>query len=160
MGLCSSCFKTVDCQSCCYFRPSFVNCCPYNLLSGSTPPPLSCLTVQNTDSMWLGRVTSHVGDHILEESNTRIWPDPEPTKLLEHPKQSPRRGGGLRQINTCQKSLHRSIVLDDDILCLYINMSMIHPASFFKNSSSTNTARIKKHQLHISKFIDFLSEQI
>jgi hypothetical protein len=23
-------------KSCCYFRPSFVNCCPSNLLSGST----------------------------------------------------------------------------------------------------------------------------
>ncbi len=29
---------------CWYFRPSFVNCCPSNLLSGSTvPPPLSCM---------------------------------------------------------------------------------------------------------------------
>ncbi len=26
-------------QSCCYFRPSCVNCCPSNLLSGSTPSP-------------------------------------------------------------------------------------------------------------------------
>jgi hypothetical protein len=26
-------------QSCCYFRLSFVNCCPYNLLYGSTQPP-------------------------------------------------------------------------------------------------------------------------
>jgi hypothetical protein len=28
-------------QSCWYFRPSFVNCCPYNLLSGSSLTPLS-----------------------------------------------------------------------------------------------------------------------
>jgi hypothetical protein len=27
-------------QSSWYFRPSFVTCCPSNLLSGSTPPPL------------------------------------------------------------------------------------------------------------------------
>ncbi len=26
-------------QTCWYFRPSFVNCCPSNLLSGSTLPP-------------------------------------------------------------------------------------------------------------------------
>ncbi len=33
-------------QSCCHFRPSFVNCCPSNLLSGSTllpSPPLTCV---------------------------------------------------------------------------------------------------------------------
>ncbi len=29
-----------------------------------------------------------------------FWPDSEPTKLLYHPKQKPRRVGGLRQINT------------------------------------------------------------
>ncbi len=33
-------------QSCCYFRPSFVNYCPSNFLSGSPPPPLSCVKVQ------------------------------------------------------------------------------------------------------------------
>jgi hypothetical protein len=32
-----------------------------------------------------------------------FWPDSEPTKLLDHPKQKPSRGGGLRQINTCLK---------------------------------------------------------
>ncbi len=32
-----------------------------------------------------------------------IWPDSEPTKLLYHPKQKHRRGGGLRQINTCRQ---------------------------------------------------------
>jgi hypothetical protein len=32
-----------------------------------------------------------------------IWPDSEPTKLPYHPKQKPRRGGGLRQINTSRK---------------------------------------------------------
>ncbi len=30
-------------------------------------------------------------------------PDSEPTKLLHYPEQKPRRGGGLRQINTCRK---------------------------------------------------------
>ncbi len=32
-----------------------------------------------------------------------IWPVSEPTKFLDHPKQKPRRGGGLRQIQTCRK---------------------------------------------------------
>ncbi len=32
-----------------------------------------------------------------------IWPDSEPAKLLDQPKQKPRRGGSLRHINTCRK---------------------------------------------------------
>ncbi len=32
-----------------------------------------------------------------------IWPDSEPTKLLDYPKQKPRRELGIRQINTCLK---------------------------------------------------------
>jgi hypothetical protein len=43
-GLCSRCLlEFIDwrySQSCWYFRPSFVNYCPSNLLSGSHPPPL------------------------------------------------------------------------------------------------------------------------
>ncbi len=42
--LCGRCFSDfIDWRyshSCWYFRPSFVICCPSNLLSGSTPPPL------------------------------------------------------------------------------------------------------------------------
>jgi hypothetical protein len=38
-----------------------------------------------------------------------IWPDSEATKLLDYPQQKPRRGGGLRQINTC----HRVPLQDD-----------------------------------------------
>ncbi len=45
-------------QSCWYFRPSFVNCCPSNLHYGSTlPPPLPCFqSTVYTDSVWLGGV--------------------------------------------------------------------------------------------------------
>ncbi len=32
-----------------------------------------------------------------------IWPDSEPTKLLDNPKQKPRRNGGLRRINICRQ---------------------------------------------------------
>ncbi len=61
-------------QSCWYFRPSFVNCCPSNLLSGSHPP-----TSSQSQSTSIYRqcvagtgwgVLSWVGDHILQEINT------------------------------------------------------------------------------------------
>ncbi len=44
-----------------------------------------------------------VGDHILQKLNTLFLTRFRPTKLLHHPKQKPRKGGGLRQINTCRK---------------------------------------------------------
>jgi hypothetical protein len=48
MGLCvGKCFSEfIDwrySQSCWYFWPSFVNCCPYNLLTVQLPSPLSCV---------------------------------------------------------------------------------------------------------------------
>ncbi len=47
-GLCGRCLSEfIDwrfSQSCWYFRPSFVNCCPSNLLSRSIPPPPSCVS--------------------------------------------------------------------------------------------------------------------
>ncbi len=83
----------------------------YNLLSGSPAPPLPKVNVQyNTDSVWLvGGLGRWV---VLETIFCRslilcLWPDSEPTKLLYHPKQNPRRGGGLRQMNTCRN--YRSI---------------------------------------------------
>jgi hypothetical protein len=68
-------------QSCWYFRPSFENCCPSNLLSGSTLPPLPpslvclCQSTVYTDIVWLGggggcRVSNPVGDYFLQEFNT------------------------------------------------------------------------------------------
>ncbi len=36
----TDCIDWIYSQSCWYFRPSFVNYCPSNLLSGSPPPPL------------------------------------------------------------------------------------------------------------------------
>jgi hypothetical protein len=43
-------------QSCWYFRPSFVNYCPSNILFGSPLPPLPLpnVQVQYTDCVWLG----------------------------------------------------------------------------------------------------------
>ncbi len=49
-----------------------------------------------------------------------LAPDSEPTKLLDHPppKQKTKRGGGLRQINTCRKvSVQGNFLYDDILLC-------------------------------------------
>jgi hypothetical protein len=48
-------------------------------------------------------VLSPVGDHIMQEFNTLYLTIFRTSKLLDHPKQKPRRGGGLRQINTFRK---------------------------------------------------------
>jgi hypothetical protein len=81
-GLCTRCLSEFIewrySQSLWYFRPSFVNCCPYPLLSVSTcPPPLPCELVH---LVWCIHV---YGVYCV-------------------------RGGGvlvLRQINTCRKVL-------------------------------------------------------
>jgi hypothetical protein len=42
--------------------------------------------------------------NILQELNTLyLTRFVEPSKLLDHPKQKPRKGGGLRQMNTCRQ---------------------------------------------------------
>ncbi len=103
-------FRVIDwryMQSCWYFRPSFVNYCPSNLLYGSpTPPPsLRQIPYIQTVSGWEGKgMLSPVGDHILQEFNTLYLTRFRTTKLLDHPKQNPRRRGGLRQINTMPPS--------------------------------------------------------
>ena len=63
-------------QSCWHFRPSFVNCCLSNLLSGSTlhTSRLPCVKVQYIQTIcgWEevhGGVLSPVTDHILQEFN-------------------------------------------------------------------------------------------
>jgi hypothetical protein len=82
-------------QSYRYFRPSFVNYCPSNLLSGSPPPVCGWAGVSGC---WV------VLETIFCRSLTLCFlPDSESTKLLHHPEQNPRREGGLRQTNTCRK---------------------------------------------------------
>ncbi len=83
-----------------YFRPSFVNCCPSNPSLWFTSPLSPLQSTVYTDSVWLG---GGGGCPVLLKKTLYIWPDSEPTKLLDHPKQKPRRGGGLRQINTSRK---------------------------------------------------------
>ncbi len=50
-----------------------------------------------------GVVESCLRPYFCRSLTLCIWPGSEPTKLLDHPKQKHRRGGGLRQINTCRK---------------------------------------------------------
>ncbi len=85
------------------FRPSFVNYCPTSLLSGSTPSV-------SKYSMYRQCVTGRgwrcwvLLETIFFRSLTLcIWPDSEPTKLLDYTKLKPRWEGGLRQINTSCK---------------------------------------------------------
>jgi hypothetical protein len=86
-----------------------VNYCPSNLLSCS-PPPLPKVKVQYiqaSGSVWRGE---GVGCWVVLEtifcrsSPLYNWLDLEPTKLPYHPKQKPRKGGVLRQINTFTRS--------------------------------------------------------
>ncbi len=91
------------------FSTQLVSCCPDNLLSGSPPPtfPESKYSVQCTEHrQCVGRVgrcwvvLETIFCWSLHSVSGQIS---EPRKLLYLPKQKPRRGGGLRQINTCRK---------------------------------------------------------
>ncbi len=95
-------------QSCWYFRLSFVNYCPSNLLSG-----------QSTVCGW--GVLSNVGEHILQKFNNLYMARFRTYKIARPPKQKPRRGRGLRQINTCRKVPLQVNFLDDDILLWCLN---------------------------------------
>ncbi len=92
-------------QSWWFFQPSCVNCCPSKLLSGSLPPPpppflVSKYSIQNTLYRQCVAGRGWGVEYCCRSLTLCVWPDSEPTKLPDHPKQKPRRGGGLRQINT------------------------------------------------------------
>ncbi len=76
------------------FRPSFVNCCPSNLFSGSTlalyPPP--CLKVHYTQIVCGWEEIGGVGDHILQEFNTLYLTRFSPYKT-DRPLQTKNLGG-------------------------------------------------------------------
>ncbi len=80
-------------------------CYPSNLLSGSTLPPLSpsLPCVKYSIQFVAGRGWGMLKTIFCRSLILCIWPDSEPTKLLDHHKQNPSWGGGLRQINTCRK---------------------------------------------------------
>ncbi len=98
-------------QLCWYFRPSFVNYCPCNLLSGSPPQPLPrfpkskyIICRQCVAGRGWGEVLSCAGDHILQEFNTLFLTRFRNYKTALPPK-TENLGGerGFRQINTCRK---------------------------------------------------------
>ncbi len=86
-------------QSFQYFRPSFVNCCTFNLLSGSTSPfpPLPCVNryIVHKYTMCKGRgVRGSVGDHILQEFNTLYLTRFRTYKIATKPQTKTQEGWG------------------------------------------------------------------
>ncbi len=53
------------------------------------------------------------------------------TQLLDNPKQKPRRGGGLLQINTCRKVPLQVHFLDDDILQCFLSVLFFYSQQAF-----------------------------
>ncbi len=81
-------------QSC---STPLVNKRPSDLLTGSPPPPPLPVWINTGVCIY-----TVCGEH-LQELYTVYFDQGRNlhTKFLYHPKQKPRRGGGLRQINTC-----------------------------------------------------------
>jgi hypothetical protein len=93
----------------------------FNLLSGSTLPsptpfPVSKYSIyrQCVAGRGWGEL-SPVGGHIVQEFNTLYLTRFRNHKIARPPKQKPRRGGVLRQINTCREVPLQVNFLDDDI---------------------------------------------
>ncbi len=101
-------------QSCGYFWPTFVNCCPSNLLSGSTPQPpfpvskytiyRQCVAGRGWECCWVLLKTIFCRSLLNTLYLTRVR-----TYKIALPPKKPRREGGLRQISTCRKILYRPI---------------------------------------------------
>ncbi len=115
-GLCGRCLQTRDKVSHVgIFDPALWAAAPlsFSLVKSHPPPhppPFLCqravqYPILYTDSVWLGGGWGVLSPETIfcRSFTLCIWPDSEPTKLLDHPKQKPRREGGLRQINTCRK---------------------------------------------------------
>ncbi len=75
-----------------------------------------------------------------------FWPDLEPTKFLDHPKTIPRRGGGLRQINTCRKVPFQVTFLEWQYFAL-LNISISQYCSIY------NILNISMLPAHIAQTI-------
>jgi hypothetical protein len=77
------------------------------VFSPPPPPPTQSQSSVCTDSVWLGGggvgMLNCVGDHILQEFNTLYLTRYRTYKIALPPQKKSRRGGGLRQINTCRK---------------------------------------------------------
>ncbi len=111
-------------QSCWYFRPSFVNYCPltFSLVHLPHPSPLPKDIIYRQ----CGREGVRGVRVVLRPYSAAVkhcfLPDSETTKLLYHPKQKPGMGGGLRQENTCRKSIYRLILLDNYIWHCFLSV--------------------------------------
>ncbi len=73
-----------------------------SLWFNSPPPFLFSKYSIDRQCVWLGGGRGGV-TIFCRRLTLRIWPVLQPEKRLDHPKQKPRSGGGLRQINTCRK---------------------------------------------------------
>ncbi len=145
--------------------------CELNLLwfTSPTPPPLPKVKVQRTvytDSVWLGGGEGCwvVLETIFCKSLTLcFWPGSETTKLLHHPKQKPRRGGGLRQINTCRKVstfLPCSVLVTKKNICTrFVSLSFVVERFLLLNLRysyrGVKTMDCKSHKVYI-KNIHFM----
>ncbi len=91
------------CQSCWYFRPPLWNSVPLTFSWLTSPPPLLPVWINTGVCNYTvcngggGNGIRLCGEHLHESYTLCIWPP----KLLYHPKQKPRGGGG--QINTCRQ---------------------------------------------------------
>ncbi len=99
-GLCGRCLLEFRdwrySQSCWYFVPALWTIAPLTF-SLFHPPPLSLC--QRTVCYWEGVRGVVLLETIFCRSLTlSIWPDSEPTKLLDDPKENPRRGGPQRAL--------------------------------------------------------------
>jgi hypothetical protein len=102
------------------FSTQLYICCSSNLLSRSTLPPFPVSKystyrkyVDGGERCWVLLETI-----FCRSLSLCSWPDSEPTKL----KQKPRRGGGLRQMNTCRKAPLKVNFSDYNILFWWLHI--------------------------------------
>ncbi len=98
------------------------NCYPPNHLSCSTPPSLPCVKVQYIQTVcgWEGvGVLIPVGDHILQEFNTLYLTRFRTYKIARPSNKNLGWEGGSDRLTPAEKSLYRSIFLDDAIFIVY-----------------------------------------
>ncbi len=119
-GLCGRCLLNGDSQflayiqSSRYLKPSFKICTlpiaplPFSLVQLSPLPCVKNYTVHMYIvhyTLWAGWYGVLLDSKLYRSYSLCIWPDSEPTKLQDLPKQKPGRRGGLRRIKTCRKVL-------------------------------------------------------
>ncbi len=84
-GLCGRCLLEFIGSQPCYFRPSFVNYCPSNLLCVELQIYRQCVTGGEGWGVYCWVLLETI---FCRRLKLRIWPDSVPKKLLPHPKQN------------------------------------------------------------------------